>query len=632
MPAASESDADDEVVFSMPVYLNAASSGTVHLLQYPLRSTSRPTEAPSAAQWKPANRELSLSFAVPADEDHYHEDPPDTLKIHHMAQTSTLAPLASGLAVAVVRGSALHLTPVETVLQMRPDLGHIDRAAEANAASDPSNKGKAPTRLQSQARRRPDAATSHRQMTLAQLALIRESEEATPLKVFQASKAATDAALVAPQAREEGTDVEDGDDILLPSAPLRRPVGMGEYVAAMADDGTGDAPLAPKTAEEAEEEEEIMAEPLPAGGPGASASQQRARQEALIRRAEVVDRRAARALALIVRRHGGELPKVAASLLRRGPASVKAAELLRRAGAVPCARAVAFVRTEVPGQTDDEADAMAVARLELVGRLVRGCWTMRSDIKHDLHSAAPGAASVDVMTRRQAVRDLVLSAFEESAVVDRVQLCLSHGLVQADTREAFEAVAERREEAPGQPVWVWRWEMDGQTPADTGADLSAQCAAAQEAAERHAAWWARRREALTYVLRPTEDVDGSLDGDADAADDSDAERRAVADESDSDVDDAAAGHASSAPAAAATAAAAAAATSDADAPGTEAERIAALDAVTALFDKRAKARKSDVKASALKLAGLEVSDAVAVWALEATAVKEAGRGGYYSLA
>lgn len=29
MPAASESDADDEVVFSMPVYLNAASSGTV---------------------------------------------------------------------------------------------------------------------------------------------------------------------------------------------------------------------------------------------------------------------------------------------------------------------------------------------------------------------------------------------------------------------------------------------------------------------------------------------------------------------------------------------------------------------------------------------------------------------------
>lgn len=28
-PAASESDADDEVVFSMPVYLNTASSGTV---------------------------------------------------------------------------------------------------------------------------------------------------------------------------------------------------------------------------------------------------------------------------------------------------------------------------------------------------------------------------------------------------------------------------------------------------------------------------------------------------------------------------------------------------------------------------------------------------------------------------
>lgn len=584
-----------------------------------------------------------------------------------MAQTSTLAPIASGLAVAVVRGesppaaplfgsrrhaviggqttvllplpplifepagSALHLTPVETVLQMRPDLCHIDRAAEANAASDPANKGKTPTRLQSQARRRPDASASHRQMTLAQLGLIRESEEAAPLKVLQPSKAGTDAALVAPQAREEGTDVEDGDDILLPSAPLRRPVAMGDYVAAMADDGTGDASLAPKTAEEAEEEEDIMAEPLPTARPSASASQHRARQEALIRRAEVADRRAARALAAIVRRHGGELPKVASTLLRRGPAPVKAAELLRRAGAVPCARAVAFVRTEVPGQTDDEADAMAVARLEAVGRLVRGCWTMRSDIKHDLHSAGPGAASIDVMTRRQAVRDLVLSAFEECPVVDRVQLCLTHGLVQADTREAFEAVAERREEVPGQPVWVWRWEGDGQTPADTGADVTEQGAAAQEAAERHAAWWSRRRETLSHVLRPLEDLAGSVgdaDADAEADNDSDAERRAVAAESDSDVEDvgsSAAGHA-------ATAAAASAAAGAAAAPGTEAERNAALDAVTALFDTRAKARKSDVKASALKQAGVEVSDAVAVWALEATAVKEAGRGGYYSLA
>ena len=52
------------------------------------------------------------------------------LRIERRVLTSTETPVHDGYCIAVMRDGALHITPVNTVFQMRPSLAHLDAADE----------------------------------------------------------------------------------------------------------------------------------------------------------------------------------------------------------------------------------------------------------------------------------------------------------------------------------------------------------------------------------------------------------------------------------------------------------------------------------------------------------------------
>lgn len=88
-----------------------------HLLQFPLRPARADIPAISAAKWKPQHKKLELS--VPHDKAIFGNDvraPSNSVQKF----ISTQVHQTPFLAIGVVRDGALHMTPVEEVLQVRP--------------------------------------------------------------------------------------------------------------------------------------------------------------------------------------------------------------------------------------------------------------------------------------------------------------------------------------------------------------------------------------------------------------------------------------------------------------------------------------------------------------------------------
>jgi DNA-directed RNA polymerase-3 subunit RPC5 len=101
-----------------------------YMVQFPLRPTYRPMpEPPRRARIKPNNQLLQLDFPVDQRSEHFDQDAEEYLKQKHLRLQSASVPALSNYAVGVFRQGQLHLTPLSSVMQMRPSLAHIDDAA-----------------------------------------------------------------------------------------------------------------------------------------------------------------------------------------------------------------------------------------------------------------------------------------------------------------------------------------------------------------------------------------------------------------------------------------------------------------------------------------------------------------------
>ncbi|DAZ97198.1 TPA: hypothetical protein N0F65_003829 [Lagenidium giganteum] len=122
---------EDPIVCEFPVHLAEELRGNVCMLQFPLRPTYRPMPtAPKAARYKPENQILQLDYEVDQKSAHYDRDAEDYLKQKQLRLHSSKMPSHANYAVAVFRQGQVHITPISTVLQMRPSLAHIDDAAD----------------------------------------------------------------------------------------------------------------------------------------------------------------------------------------------------------------------------------------------------------------------------------------------------------------------------------------------------------------------------------------------------------------------------------------------------------------------------------------------------------------------
>jgi hypothetical protein len=165
------------------------------LLQYPLRPVTRPPPEPTRVAWRPANRELVITESLDDCGPHYDTSAPQTVKLKSIKMKSTTAPVRSGLVALVADTDGVYLTPINTVLQMRPDLSYIDLVAQDTAlkAASSSSRAEAP-RLQAQSRRVDDSGSAVRVPSLQQLEQLRHFEEAKPLSMAIREGAAPQAA------------------------------------------------------------------------------------------------------------------------------------------------------------------------------------------------------------------------------------------------------------------------------------------------------------------------------------------------------------------------------------------------------------------------------------------------------
>lgn len=109
----------DEVVREIPVVLSATPS--LYLLQFPV-TTHRFT----AARVRPKNRMLELEWTPPTGK---HIDP-EAEQLERRKLNSSLVRPMTNYGCGLVKDGVLHLAPIHTTMQMRPDFSHIDECDE----------------------------------------------------------------------------------------------------------------------------------------------------------------------------------------------------------------------------------------------------------------------------------------------------------------------------------------------------------------------------------------------------------------------------------------------------------------------------------------------------------------------
>ncbi|KAI8341472.1 DNA-directed RNA polymerase III subunit Rpc5 [Chlamydoabsidia padenii] len=164
---------DDPVVAEFPVYFSTTLCSKLYLLQYPMRNTPfGPRQGPVAARIKPNAKMVQLDLPLDTRSAYYstergedfamgmndkvmktaydrrmeeHEDEErfgrnkkqqeDEL-LDKMTLTSTEVPTQTKYLVGVLHNDELHVTPLSTVIQMRPGFSYLDKIDEKFKAAN----------------------------------------------------------------------------------------------------------------------------------------------------------------------------------------------------------------------------------------------------------------------------------------------------------------------------------------------------------------------------------------------------------------------------------------------------------------------------------------------------------------
>eukprot|EP00727_Mastigamoeba_balamuthi_P003124 m51a1_g12809 hypothetical protein (411) ;mRNA; r:22-2392 len=173
---------EDPVVTSIDVYMGGKLANLLALAQFPLRPAWHGMPKVAGARIKPQQVRFELDCQRVRD-DHYdansdHALPPD--QKHKDTVRSLVVPLQTNYAVGVLRegkdgNEELHLTPVYTVMQMRPTFAALDEAdrkrqeeeAEADGKDAVKESEEAPVQITFKRKEAPKSAAAKRLTALA---------------------------------------------------------------------------------------------------------------------------------------------------------------------------------------------------------------------------------------------------------------------------------------------------------------------------------------------------------------------------------------------------------------------------------------------------------------------------------
>ena len=126
----------------IPVYNRPTNAGhALYLFQYPLRPQWRPYQLDSVteAQIRPQQRRVELK--LPIDQSSSSYDERSQFPLEQIGLTSTLVSPTSSYAIGMLRRGedgeplAVHLTPLNHCIQMRPSFAHVEAEAAKEAAA-----------------------------------------------------------------------------------------------------------------------------------------------------------------------------------------------------------------------------------------------------------------------------------------------------------------------------------------------------------------------------------------------------------------------------------------------------------------------------------------------------------------
>eukprot|EP00742_Colponemidia_sp_Colp-10_P003579 GILJ01003811.1.p1 GENE.GILJ01003811.1~~GILJ01003811.1.p1 ORF type:complete len:258 (+),score=48.46 GILJ01003811.1:38-811(+) len=125
-------DDGDEIVRELDVYVSSNLIEQLYLLQFPLRPLYRPygdQGALSEVRLRPVQQRLEMDYQINAMKATHDEDTAE-YKTSKQTLKSTLVPPRTNYAVAVLRGDTLHLSAIDSTVQLKPSFGYIDSEVE----------------------------------------------------------------------------------------------------------------------------------------------------------------------------------------------------------------------------------------------------------------------------------------------------------------------------------------------------------------------------------------------------------------------------------------------------------------------------------------------------------------------
>ncbi len=127
-----DSDDDEEdgsgaaVVQELDVYFTSPPPNmSYYLLQYPMQERERHMSPIVEARIKPKNKLLEVTREIDTDGVHYDKNTSERLRLTSLTHRGTYIPPVTSYAIGIVRNGALHLSPLEATMQMRPSFDHL---------------------------------------------------------------------------------------------------------------------------------------------------------------------------------------------------------------------------------------------------------------------------------------------------------------------------------------------------------------------------------------------------------------------------------------------------------------------------------------------------------------------------
>jgi DNA-directed RNA polymerase III subunit RPC5 len=175
---------DDEVVRELDVYINDAELD-LFLLQFPLKPIyADPPNIPHA-RFKARHRKLEME--IPFVTAPILDGDPKDRTINQRFQSMTVARETS-LAAGVIKDNAMHITPIQDVVQMRPSFRNMNTGADIEYISDNEQEtsGEQPVEQIQMKRRETEKTQSARAQSYSYLQAQEETEPWLRLQVHPA--------------------------------------------------------------------------------------------------------------------------------------------------------------------------------------------------------------------------------------------------------------------------------------------------------------------------------------------------------------------------------------------------------------------------------------------------------------